>query len=91
MSTQKVIVIKCDGCGYPALSHSMSLRDLLHLATPAPSTVTEARAHAATKGWRHTSAGNDYCPDCQGEKRPPLKRHLLDHIPHPHLPHWGAH
>jgi len=91
MATHKVIFLKCNGCGTSALPPGLIISDLLNMERPAPASVVEARHHAAAKGWWHTADGKDLCENCAPGPRPPGKAKLLAHIPHPHLPHWGAH
>lgn len=88
MTAVKVVIMKCDGCGSTTPPESLIITDLLHLETPAPDSVTDARHGAARKGWRHTKSGRDLCPDCQSARRAPVSKYagLLSHIPHPH---WG--
>jgi hypothetical protein len=89
MTARKVVIMICNGCEALALPPGLILVDLVHLETPAPDSVVDARHAAARKGWRHTASGKDLCPACQSSKRSPAKSGgLLSHIPHPH---WGNH
>lgn len=69
MTVHKVVIIECNGCGASSPSLGTMIRDLIHLAVPAPSGVTDARHDATAKGWTHTSSGKDLCPNC-GPARP---------------------
>ncbi len=86
MTAHKAVVIECDGCGTTALSETLIIKDMIHMAGR-PVHVSDARHLAALKGWRLTASGKDLCPMCQSVKRAPAKLPgLLFHIPHPH---WG--
>lgn len=82
MTAHKIVILECNGCGTTALPPNMIINDLVHLAVPAPSGVTDARSHATSKGWTHTASGKDLCANC-GPVRPHRGK-LLNH-----LPHWG--
>lgn len=86
MTARKVVIMKCDGCGKTLPRNGMTVGDMLHLATPAPEGVVDARRSARLAGWVHGANGKDLCADCRGTEEPPPVKRLLDHIPHPH---WG--
>lgn len=86
MAIHKVVIVSCDRCGITALSHSMTLMDLINMIHKAPESVVDARHRAAGKGWWHTRLGKDLCGNCAPADRPKAK--LLSKIPHPHL-HWN--
>jgi hypothetical protein len=81
LSTKKVVIVVCNGCGTTALNPTMVIVDAANMEHPVDS-VTGARAHAHAKGWVHDKIGRDMCPDCRTFKAP--KRHKL-HGPR----HWG--
>ena len=87
MTAHKVVVIECNRCGRTVLPGTMILEELIHLATPAPDGVVDARRAARVKGWIHAANGKDLCSECRETAPAPPKRALLDHIPHPH---WGG-
>jgi len=72
VSTTKIVVITCNGCGTTALPETLSISDAVHLEHPVDS-VVDARRHAHGKGWVHDKLGRDICPDCRTFKAP--KRH----------------
>ena len=81
MSTTKIIVVTCNGCGTTALPVGLTVGDACHLEHPLDS-VVEARAHARERGWSHDKLGRDLCPACRkfpAAHKPKIRLHL---------PHW---
>ena len=64
MTTKKIILIVCNGCGATALPPGLAIIDATHLEHPVDS-VVDARALAHRKGWVHDKLGRDMCPNCR--------------------------
>lgn len=80
MSTHKIVVVKCDGCGTTALNPTMIIQDAINMEHPIDG-VVEARSHARHKGWIHDKLGRDFCDKCRtfpAPHKPKIR------IPHPH-------
>lgn len=90
MTAIKVVIIKCNRCGATNPRSEMIIGDMVHIEGGVPGAVVDARHDAISKGWLHAANGEDLCPSCRPVGLTPGKARLLAHIPHPHLPHWGA-
>lgn len=81
LTTKKIILVVCNGCGTTALHPSLTVMDAANLEHPVDS-VTAARAQAHARGWVHDKLGRDMCGNCRTFK--PVARHKLRGPKH-----WG--